>query len=56
MSVARCQYEPLSKRCLRVAGALGLEEEERTTIQVGAYLHDLGKTRVPVEILNKEGL
>lgn len=39
----------------RVAGTLGLEEEERTTIQVGAYLHDLGKMRVPVEILNKEG-
>ncbi len=38
-----------------VAEALDLDEEERTAIQVGAYLHDLGKVRVPVEILNKEG-
>ncbi len=46
--------------CERVAGyalalarELGLDEEQQTTIRIGAYLHDLGKVRVPHEILNK---
>jgi putative nucleotidyltransferase with HDIG domain len=46
--------------CERVAGLalalareLGLDEEQRTAIRIGAYLHDLGKVRVPHEILNK---
>jgi putative nucleotidyltransferase with HDIG domain len=48
--------------CERVAGyaeavarALGLDALEQTTIRVGAYLHDVGKVRVPHEILNKPG-
>jgi putative nucleotidyltransferase with HDIG domain len=48
--------------CERVAGyalalarELGLEEEQQTAIRIGAYLHDLGKVRVPHEILNKPG-
>jgi putative nucleotidyltransferase with HDIG domain len=48
--------------CERVAGyalalarQLGLDEEQQTTIRIGAYLHDLGKVRVPHEILNKPG-
>jgi putative nucleotidyltransferase with HDIG domain len=46
--------------CERVAGysvalarELGLEEEQQTAIRIGAYLHDVGKVRVPHEILNK---
>jgi len=46
--------------CERVAGyavalarELGLDEEQQTTIRLGAYLHDVGKVRVPHEILNK---
>ncbi len=38
-----------------VARALGLDALEQTTIRVGAYLHDVGKVRVPHEILNKPG-
>ncbi len=38
-----------------VAAALGLDEQQRTTIRLGAYLHDLGKVKVPHEILNKPG-
>src|SRR2546426_847788 len=38
-----------------VARALGLDELEQTTIRLGAYLHDVGKLRVPHEILNKPG-
>jgi putative nucleotidyltransferase with HDIG domain len=48
--------------CERVAGyavalaqELGLDEEQQTAIRIGAYLHDLGKVRVPHEILNKPG-
>jgi putative nucleotidyltransferase with HDIG domain len=46
--------------CERVAGysvalarELGLDEEQQTAIRIGAYLHDLGKVRVPHEILSK---
>lgn len=38
-----------------VARALGADEGQLTTIRLGAYLHDLGKVRVPHEILNKPG-
>lgn len=38
-----------------VSAALGWDEYERTTVRLGAYLHDLGKVRVPHEILNKPG-
>jgi putative nucleotidyltransferase with HDIG domain len=38
-----------------LAAALGLGEEEQTALRLGAYLHDLGKVRVPHEILNKPG-
>ncbi len=48
--------------CERVAGygvalaqALGLDDVQQTTIRLGAYLHDLGKVKVPHEILNKPG-
>jgi putative nucleotidyltransferase with HDIG domain len=38
-----------------VARALELDAHQQTTIRLGAYLHDLGKVRVPHEILNKPG-
>jgi putative nucleotidyltransferase with HDIG domain len=47
--------ERVAGYALDVAHALGLSEEEQTTIRLGAYLHDLGKVRVPHEILNKPG-
>jgi putative nucleotidyltransferase with HDIG domain len=40
---------------IAVARALGLDEAQQTTIRLGAYLHDLGKVKVPHEILNKPG-
>jgi putative nucleotidyltransferase with HDIG domain len=46
--------------CERVAGyalalarELGLDADQQTAIRIGAYLHDLGKVRVPHEILTK---
>jgi putative nucleotidyltransferase with HDIG domain len=38
-----------------VANEMGMDDEQQTTIRIGAYLHDLGKVRVPHEILNKPG-
>jgi putative nucleotidyltransferase with HDIG domain len=38
-----------------LATAMGLDETELQTIRVGAYLHDVGKVRIPHEILNKPG-
>ena len=45
----------VAENAVAIARALGLDEQEQTTIRVGAYLHDLGKVRVPHEILNKPG-
>ena len=47
--------ERVAQRSLAVARALELDDTAQTTIRLGAYLHDLGKVRVPHEILNKPG-
>jgi len=47
--------ERVAAFAVAVARALGLDEGELTTIRLGAYLHDVGKVRVPHEILNKPG-
>jgi putative nucleotidyltransferase with HDIG domain len=47
--------ERVARHALSVAAALGLDDIAQTTIRLGAYLHDLGKVRVPHEILNKPG-
>jgi putative nucleotidyltransferase with HDIG domain len=45
--------ERVARNAVAMARALGLDEHEETTLLLGAYLHDLGKLRVPHEILNK---
>ncbi len=45
----------MARNAVAVARALGLDLLEQTTIRLGAYLHDVGKVRVPHEILNKPG-
>jgi putative nucleotidyltransferase with HDIG domain len=47
--------ERVAQHAVAVAQQLGLDEQQQTTIQLGAYLHDVGKVRVPHEILNKPG-
>jgi len=47
--------ERVAQHALAVAVALGLDDITQTTIRLGAYLHDLGKVKVPHEILNKPG-
>ncbi len=47
--------ERVAENAVAVAQALGLDEQELSAIRLGAYLHDLGKVKVPHEILNKPG-
>jgi putative nucleotidyltransferase with HDIG domain len=47
--------ERVAQYALAVARGLELETQAQTTIRLGAYLHDLGKVRVPHEVLNKPG-
>ena len=47
--------ERVAQHAVALAESLGLDDQARTTIRIGAYLHDVGKVRVPHEILNKPG-
>lgn len=47
--------ERVATYAVAVACALGLDINEQTTVRIGAYLHDVGKVRIPHEILNKPG-
>ena len=47
--------ERVARNAVAMARALGLDDEQETTLLIGAYLHDLGKMRVPHEILTKPG-
>ena len=47
--------ERVARNGVAVARALGMDEHAQTTVRIGAYLHDLGKVRVPHEILSKPG-
>jgi putative nucleotidyltransferase with HDIG domain len=45
----------VAEYAVALATALGRSDDEVTTIRLGAYLHDLGKVKVPEDILNKPG-
>jgi putative nucleotidyltransferase with HDIG domain len=47
--------ERVARNAVAVARVLGLDDQEEKTVLLGAYLHDLGKVRVPHEILHKPG-
>jgi len=47
--------ERVANYAAAVARAAGLDDVAQTTIRLGAYLHDLGKVKVPHEVLNKPG-
>ena len=47
--------ERVANYAVALAQALGLDPVQQTTVRVGAYLHDVGKVRIPHEILNKPG-
>jgi putative nucleotidyltransferase with HDIG domain len=45
--------ERVAENAVAVAIELGLDAQAQVAIRLGAYLHDLGKVKVPHEILNK---
>jgi putative nucleotidyltransferase with HDIG domain len=47
--------ERVAEYACRIAVEVGLTERELVWFRMGAFLHDLGKTEVPEEILNKPG-
>lgn len=47
--------ERVATYAMRVAETMQLDDLRITTIRLGAYLHDLGKVKIPHEILNKPG-
>ncbi len=47
--------ERVATYATEVAGALGLSRSEIQLVRLGAYLHDVGKVQVPLEILRKPG-
>ena len=47
--------ERVATYAVALAQALGLDPVAQTTVRIGAYLHDVGKVRIPHEILNKPG-
>lgn len=47
--------ERVATYAVDVARALGFDDDALTTMRLGAYLHDVGKVKIPHEILNKPG-
>ncbi|HYJ79965.1 MAG TPA: HD domain-containing phosphohydrolase, partial [Longimicrobiaceae bacterium] len=47
--------ERVAAYACRLAAEVGLSDREMVWFRMGAFLHDLGKTEVPEEILNKPG-
>ncbi len=47
--------ERVASYAVAVAEALGADPGQLTTIRMGAYLHDVGKVKVPHQVLNKPG-
>ena len=47
--------ERVAQYAATLGRAIGLDDDELTTLRIGAYLHDLGKVKVPHEILTKPG-
>src|SRR5439155_3514071 len=45
--------ERLTRLAMRLAEAVGLEEQEIETIRLGALLHDVGKIGIPDSVLRK---
>jgi len=45
--------ERVAQYAVSLARALGLDPHAETTVMLGAYLHDLGKLRVPYAVLHK---
>ncbi|HEU0013163.1 MAG TPA: HD domain-containing phosphohydrolase [Longimicrobium sp.] len=51
----RGHCERVAEYACRLAERVGMSENDIVWFRMGAFLHDLGKTEVPAEILNKPG-
>src|SRR5438093_10879171 len=47
--------ERVARNAVAMARALGLDDQDETTVLLGAYVHDVGKLRNPNELLQKPG-
>ncbi|MGQ0815711.1 MAG: HD domain-containing phosphohydrolase [Gemmatimonadota bacterium] len=47
--------ERVAEYACMLAAAVGFKGRDLTWFRMGAYLHDVGKTAVPIEVLNKPG-
>src|SRR5205807_8528377 len=47
--------ERVARLAVAMARALRLDEGQETAVLLGAYLHDVGKVRLPYELLRKSG-
>jgi diguanylate cyclase (GGDEF)-like protein/putative nucleotidyltransferase with HDIG domain len=54
-SYTAAHADDVAEFAVRVAGRLGLEDEELRNVRYGALLHDIGKIGVRSEVLNKPG-
>ncbi len=54
-SLAVEQYQRVARFASQLASAVGIEGRDLTWLRIGAFLYDIGKRSVPLEILNKPG-
>ncbi|MGH7670618.1 MAG: HD domain-containing phosphohydrolase, partial [Gemmatimonadaceae bacterium] len=47
--------ERVARLAVGVAQVLGFDNQQETTVLLGAYLHDVGMVRMPHEVLQKDG-
>src|SRR5436190_7265507 len=50
-----CHCERVARNAVAMARALGLDDQDETTVLLGAYIHDVGQLRIPHELLRKPG-
>jgi putative nucleotidyltransferase with HDIG domain len=47
--------ERVARNAVAMARVLGLDDQDETTVLLGAYVHDVGQLRIPHELLRKPG-
>jgi len=47
--------ERVARNAVAMARVLGLDDQDETTVLLGAYVHDVGQLRIPHELLHKPG-
>jgi len=47
--------ERVARNAVAMARVLGLDDQDETTVLLGAYIHDVGQLRIPHELLRKPG-